>query len=86
RVHLKLYTLTKRLEEKNTILLKEIEQRIATEAKLQKLTEELEQRVEERTEKLAEAMDNWQKAQAVLVQNEKMSSLGQMIAGVAHEI
>lgn len=86
RVHLKLYTLTKTLEEKNTILLKEIEQRIATEAKLQKLTEELEQRVEERTEKLAEAIDNWQKAQAVLVQNEKMSSLGQMIAGVAHEI
>ena len=39
----------------------------------------LEQRVEERTEAL-------RTAQAQMVQSEKMSSLGQMVAGVAHEI
>ncbi|HBB33768.1 MAG TPA: hybrid sensor histidine kinase/response regulator, partial [Cyanobacteria bacterium UBA9273] len=86
RVHLKLRTLTKALEEQNGRLLQEIEQRTAAEAALQKLTQELEQQVEERTAKLAEALNNWQKAQATLVQSEKMSSLGQMIAGVAHEI
>lgn len=86
RVHLKLYTLTKTLEDKNQTLLKEIEQRIVAEAKLKELTEELEQRVEERTTKLTEALDNWQKAHTILIQNEKMFSLGQMIAGIAHEI
>lgn len=86
RIHLKLRTLTQTLELQNTRLLVEIEQRTAAEAALQQLTQHLEQQVEERTAKLAETMKNWQKAQATLVQNEKMSSLGQMIAGVAHEI
>ncbi|MBE9128130.1 MULTISPECIES: response regulator [unclassified Coleofasciculus] len=86
RVHLQLRSLAKTLEEKNARLLEEIEQRTAAEAALQKLTQELEQRVEERTAKLAQALQNWQQAQTVLIQNEKMYNLGQMIAGVAHEI
>ncbi|HBY80538.1 MAG TPA: hybrid sensor histidine kinase/response regulator [Cyanobacteria bacterium UBA11148] len=86
RVHLKLRTLTKTLEEQNTRLLEEIEQRTAAEAALQQLTQDLEKQVEERTAKLAEAMKNWQQAQTILVHSEKMSSLGQMITGVAHEI
>lgn len=36
--------------------------------------------------RLSETLDNLKKAEAQLVQNEKMSSLGQMVAGVAHEI
>ncbi|MFP4123530.1 hybrid sensor histidine kinase/response regulator [Coleofasciculus sp.] len=86
KVHLKLRTLTKTLEEQNTRLVEEVEQRGKAEAALQTLTQELEQRVEERTNQLAQALNNWQQAQAMLVQSEKMSSLGQMLAGVAHEI
>lgn len=48
--------------------------------------EQLEQRVEERTQELSKVLDNLKKAQMHLVQSEKMSSLGQMMAGIAHEI
>ncbi|WP_027844044.1 sensor histidine kinase [Mastigocoleus testarum] len=46
----------------------------------------LEQRVEERTQELSQALQNLQQTQSQLIQTEKMSSLGQMVAGVAHEI
>ncbi|HBY77151.1 MAG TPA: histidine kinase [Cyanobacteria bacterium UBA11148] len=46
----------------------------------------LEQRVEERTQELTQALRELQQTQAQLVQSEKMSSLGQMVAGIAHEI
>jgi two-component system NtrC family sensor kinase len=47
---------------------------------------ELERRVDERTAELQQALENLKQTQAQLVHNEKMSSLGQLIAGVAHEI
>ncbi|MDX2215025.1 MAG: ATP-binding protein [Oculatellaceae cyanobacterium bins.114] len=53
---------------------------------LEQTNEALEQRVEERTVALKEALNNLQQTQAQLVQTEKMSSLGLMIAGIAHEI
>lgn len=48
--------------------------------------DDLEQKVEERTEELTETLQELRKAQAYLIQQEKMSGLGQMVAGVAHEI
>ena len=46
----------------------------------------LEQRVDERTQELTQALRELQHSQAQLIQSEKMSSLGQMVAGIAHEI
>ncbi len=44
------------------------------------------QRVEKRTTELTEALQDLQQTQAQLIQTEKMSSLGEMVAGIAHEI
>ncbi|NES96429.1 MAG: sensor histidine kinase [Desertifilum sp. SIO1I2] len=47
---------------------------------------ELENRVEQRTIELKNTLSELQKTQAQVIQSEKMSSLGQLVAGVAHEI
>jgi two-component system NtrC family sensor kinase len=41
---------------------------------------------ENQAKQLAEALQNLQQTQSQLIQTEKMSSLGQMVAGIAHEI
>jgi signal transduction histidine kinase len=53
---------------------------------LRLLTENLESRVEERTNELKNALKSLKNAQSQLVQSEKMSSLGQLVAGIAHEL
>ncbi|MEO0349714.1 MAG: ATP-binding protein [Cyanobacteria bacterium P01_A01_bin.15] len=48
--------------------------------------ETLEVKVEDRTQELSSALQELKETQTQLIQTEKMSSLGQMIAGIAHEI
>lgn len=74
------------LDEQNQQLQQEIRDRKQAEEALQKLTHDLENRVEERTEALSQALKTLQTTQSQLVQTEKMSGLGQLVAGVAHEI
>jgi len=59
---------------------------IASYRLLNAANEELEQRVVERTRELSFALRQLKESEAQLIQNEKMASLGQMVAGVVHEI
>lgn len=55
-------------------------------ADLEAINADLEHRVADRTAELTEALHGLRRTQMQLVQTEKMSSLGQMVAGIAHEI
>jgi signal transduction histidine kinase/ligand-binding sensor domain-containing protein len=59
----------------------------AKELKQQKQrSEELDKNVKERTQELSDALENLKKTQSQLIHSEKMAALGQLIAGIAHEI
>lgn len=55
-------------------------------ARLKTANQTLEHRVEARTREVSDALKHLKESEAQLIQSEKMSSLGQMVAGVAHEI
>jgi two-component system, NtrC family, sensor kinase len=59
---------------------------IASYRRLDRAKDELELRVIERSHELSEALGRLKESEAQLIQTGNMSSLGQMIAGVAHEI
>jgi len=55
-------------------------------SELQDANVNLEKIVDKRTQALSKALDDLKMQQGQLIQSEKMASLGQMVAGVAHEI
>ena len=53
---------------------------------LRRANSRLEHRVTQRTQELSSTLGKLQESETMLVQSEKMSALGQMVAGVAHEV
>ena len=58
----------------------------AAQSELLAINVDLEKRVRERTRRLQKAINELKASQSQLVQSEKMASMGQLVAGVAHEI
>ncbi|MBD2607140.1 two-component sensor histidine kinase [Scytonema hofmannii FACHB-248] len=81
--------LRKKLERSETER-RQLESQIATkEFLLKKIICELEESqtdLQQRSQELENTLNNLHKMQAQMIQSEKMSALGQMVAGIAHEI
>ncbi|MEM9922797.1 MAG: response regulator [Cyanobacteria bacterium P01_D01_bin.50] len=64
----------------------EVIARLKLHLKLSLLTRNLEQQVQQRTTELSQSLEQLQQTQLQLIQSEKMSTLGQLVAGIGHEI
>lgn len=74
------------LRQQNTLLEEKIQEVNEARVALENLNASLERRVEERTAELQKALIELRSTQNQLILSEKMAALGQLIAGIAHEI
>ncbi|MEL6604579.1 MAG: response regulator [Cyanobacteria bacterium J06614_10] len=81
-IHLKRSELIRSLQIRNQQLAEEIDKRQVSEA----LNRKLESCIEVSTAVLSEASEHFHQAQMQLANSEKLSTLGELVAGVAHEI
>lgn len=75
--------LTRRLRSQNRLLITEYE---AREKELKKLVAQRTAELGNKNEELTQAMGNLERSQAQLIQQAKLASIGQLTAGIAHEI
>ncbi|HYV93441.1 MAG TPA: cyclic nucleotide-binding domain-containing protein [Chitinophagales bacterium] len=75
--------LTKRLRSQNRLLVSEYE---AREDELKKLVAQRTAELENKNLELTQALEDLERSQAQLVQQARLASLGQLAAGIAHEI
>ncbi len=73
-------------EQVNKQLEQEIAERTSAQEELSRHRDHLEEMVQERTTELEKTIQERERAEKELIQAEKMAALGQLIAGIAHEI
>lgn len=79
RLHLSLFNVSRSLEQK-------VIEQAQTAQELKQLAQSLEARVKARTAEVEQSLQDLKTTQLQLIQSEKMSVLGQLVAGVGHEI
>jgi signal transduction histidine kinase len=80
------HALEQKLGEVEELSKKTIEQEIEKQQILHSINETLENQVAARTNELQQSLEDLKSTQTQLIQSEKMASLGELTAGIAHEI